>query len=388
MSPPPGPAGSERDCRLGALACALAAGGHVVDVFTRRNDLWSAPVVALAPNANVVQLAAGPPYFVPPQQLPGLMADFAARFVGACGVDDYDVVHAADHLAALAALRLRERCNVPFVLGLSDAVSPFGDDRIALAADRVIAFDPDGHDRLTARYRGTAARIESIPAAVDTAAFAPASRAARARFGLRADEFVVVQRARLARPAGIDTGIRAIGALRRTHGVAARLLVAATAEACDPRADEELARLRGVAARAGVLGQVAFVGAGPPAALRETYAAADAALAVPTDSPAAGSPLEPMACGVPVVGADVGAIRWAIQDEVTGFLVPTEDPTAIAERLARLHRNPELGRAYGRAGVRRVRAGFTWRHAAAALARIYAAVLAPHRARLATAASR
>jgi glycosyltransferase involved in cell wall biosynthesis len=57
-----------------------------------------------------------------------------------------------------------------------------------------------------------------------------------------------------------------------------------------------------------------------------------------------GSPLEAMACGIPVVGADVGALRWAIQSEVTGFLVPAGDSTAVAERLARFRRNPELGR--------------------------------------------
>jgi hypothetical protein len=95
-----------------------------------------------------------------------------------------------------------------------------------------------------------------------------------------------------------------------------------------------------------------------------------------------------MACGVPVVGADVGPLRSAIQSEVTGFLVPAGDSAAVAGCLARFRRNPELGRAYGRAGIRRVRAGFTWRHAAEALARVYAAVLTPLHARLATAASR
>jgi glycosyltransferase involved in cell wall biosynthesis len=102
---------------------------------------------------------------------------------------------------------------------------------------------------------------------------------------------------------------------------------------------------------------------------------------LPSDERGSGAPLEAMACGIPVVGADVGGLRWAIQSEVTGFLVPAGDPAAVAERLARFRRNPELGRAYGRAG-------FTWRHAADALARVYAAVLAPHHARLGTAASR
>jgi hypothetical protein len=44
--------------------------------------------------------------------------------------------------------------------------------------------------------------------------------------------------------------------------------------------------------------------------------------------------------------------------------------------------------AFGRAEILRTRGRFTWHHAAAELARIYAAVLAPHRARLATVVSR
>jgi glycosyltransferase involved in cell wall biosynthesis len=376
--------------RLAALASELAAAGHTVDVFTRRNDLWSAPVIALAPNANVVQLPAGPPHFLPATQLSPLMEDFAARLVGACGSGDgYDVLHASLHLSGLAALRLRERRGVPFVISLDDHEASAAEQRVAAAAARVIAFDPGERERLIARYGDRSAPIEVIPAGVDTAAFAPASSAAaRVQLDLRPEEFVVVQRARLERNAGIDAGIRAIAALRREHDVAARLLVAVDTHGFDPYTSAEIGRLRAIAAAAGVAGQLTFGRGGSPAALRHAYAAADAALVLQAEARVSASPLEAMACGIPVVGADVSGLRWAVQSEVTGFLVPPGDSAAVAERLARIRRNPELGRAYGRAGIRRVRAGFTWRHAAAALARIYATVLAPLHSRLATAASR
>jgi glycosyltransferase involved in cell wall biosynthesis len=95
-----------------------------------------------------------------------------------------------------------------------------------------------------------------------------------------------------------------------------------------------------------------------------------------------------MACGIPVVGTAVGGIADAVVHAMTGYLVPPNDPAALAERLARFHRNPELARAFGRAGILRARGRFTWRHAAAQLARIYAGVLEPHRSRLATVVSR
>jgi hypothetical protein len=172
----------DRSRRLAALASALAAAGHAVDVFTRRNDLWSAPIVALAPNANVVQLPAGPPHFLPPAQLLPLMEDFAARLVGACGGGEgYDVVHASCHLSGLAALRLRE-LRRPF-RSASTPRSVACEGRLAATADRVVAFD---RASAIACSPGTAVSADrAIPAGVDPAAFALASaKTTRGRLGL------------------------------------------------------------------------------------------------------------------------------------------------------------------------------------------------------------
>ncbi|HEY6305886.1 MAG TPA: glycosyltransferase [Candidatus Angelobacter sp.] len=50
--------------------------------------------------------------------------------------------------------------------------------------------------------------------------------------------------------------------------------------------------------------------------------------------------LEAMACGVPPVVSRVGGNPEAIVDEVSGFLVPPEDPDTAARRLLRLLRDP------------------------------------------------
>jgi glycogen synthase len=79
-----------------------------------------------------------------------------------------------------------------------------------------------------------------------------------------------------------------------------------------------------------------------------------------------------MACGTPVIGADVGGIRYSVADGVTGFLVPPHDPAALAARLDQLKRNPELRRRMGEAGLTRARAAFTWRGVADSLVQVYA----------------
>jgi glycosyltransferase involved in cell wall biosynthesis len=84
-----------------------------------------------------------------------------------------------------------------------------------------------------------------------------------------------------------------------------------------------------------------------------------------------------MACGTPVIGSAVGGIQYSVLDGVTGYLVPPRDPVALAERLTHVYNNPALARAMGRAGMRRVRAQFTWDRVASDLADVYEAVRKP-----------
>lgn len=70
--------------------------------------------------------------------------------------------------------------------------------------------------------------------------------------------------------------------------------------------------------------------------------------------------IEAMAFGAVVVSTDYRAIPDMVQDGVTGRLVPSRDPEAIAEALHELIRDPERYRAMSRAAVRRVEEDFTW----------------------------
>jgi glycosyltransferase involved in cell wall biosynthesis len=52
--------------------------------------------------------------------------------------------------------------------------------------------------------------------------------------------------------------------------------------------------------------------------------------------------LEAMACGTPVLVTSVGAILDVIKDGETGFLLRSNDPKRIAERIIELLNKPEL----------------------------------------------
>lgn len=68
--------------------------------------------------------------------------------------------------------------------------------------------------------------------------------------------------------------------------------------------------------------------------------------------------LEAMALGKPVVATNVGGLPEVIEHGVTGFLVPTRDPSALAEAIGRLMDDPALRRRMGIAGLERARREF------------------------------
>jgi glycosyltransferase involved in cell wall biosynthesis len=60
---------------------------------------------------------------------------------------------------------------------------------------------------------------------------------------------------------------------------------------------------------------------------------------------------EAMASGLPVVATNVGAIPEIVEDGVSGVLVPPNSPSALADSLQRLVRQPEERRSMGERGL-------------------------------------
>ena len=81
--------------------------------------------------------------------------------------------------------------------------------------------------------------------------------------------------------------------------------------------------------------------------------------------------LESMAMARPVVSMDNGGPAETVVDGETGFLVPPEDPDALAQRVIALLRDAALRARMGEAGRARVLAHFT----AAGYARAFAQLL-------------
>ena len=377
---------------VGQLATHLARLGHEVDVFTRRDEANLPDAVDWkTPGVRIIHVPAGPAEPISKEQLLEHMPAFTDWMLARLGrrALSYDLVHANFFMSGLVAADLKAKLGLPFVVtfhalgrvrrehqGPDDG---FPDERFAIEerivreADRIIAECPQDADDLIRLYDAEPDRLTLVPCGFDPDEFSPLpTREARAKLGLDPGERIILQLGRLVRRKGIDTVIAAAGRLKRDHNLPTRLLVVGGSDRePDPSHSPELARLVEIARAEDVAELVTFVGRRDRKELRDYYAAADVFITTPWYEPFGITPLEAMASGTPVVGANVGGIKFTVRDAETGYLVPPRDPDALAERLAHFYRHPKLITSLGEQAVRRVNDLFTWSRVSTGMAQVY-----------------
>lgn len=358
------------------LSSALAAAGHDVTVWTRRDDPSLDDEVPLRPGLVVRHVTAGPAAPLPKDELVPHLPEFTRVLDADWTVQRPDVVHAHFWMSGIAALAAADG-RVPAVQtfhalgsvkrrhqGAADT-SPEGrvgaERVIARRVDRVLATCTDEVFELV-RLGAPRWRITVVPCGVDTEAFTPdgpvADRSRRPR---------LVVLGRLVRRKGVD---EVIEALRRVPG--AELVVAGGSTRVD---DPDAQRLRDLAAASGVADRVRLIGPVSRSRVPALLRSADAVVCVPWYEPFGIVPLEAMACGRPVVASAVGGFQDTVVDQVTGLLVPPRRPDLLAAALRGLLGSPTRGTAFGIAGRDRVLARYGWDRVAAATASVYADVV-------------
>lgn len=130
-----------------------------------------------------------------------------------------------------------------------------------------------------------------------------------------------------------------------------------------------------------------FIFAGGQAQIADWYPAMDVKLitSVPRSEGTTTTAMEAMACGIPVVATDVGAVREVVEDGLTGFVVPPLDVEAIATATIRLLEDPQLRARMGETARQRAVERYDVETCADVHVRAFEAALA--RRRMASAAS-
>jgi D-inositol-3-phosphate glycosyltransferase len=355
------------------LSRELGRRGFSVDVFTRSQDPDIPCVGRLGPNARVIHLKAGPeaPYdknlvYDHIDEFTGNLLEFAQSE----GIA-YHLVHSHYWLSGLVAMQLQQQWHVPTIhmfhtlaklknrVAQSDAERETAlrvdcERQVINSVDRLTAANPLEKAQMIWLYGADPAKIEVIPCGVDLELFHPRPQAeakARLDHDLPKDHKMVLFVGRIEPLKGIDVLMKAVALVLREHnelrdGICL-CIVGGEPDAEGSDLNREMARLHEMREQLGISDVVTFLGKREQQALPYHYSAAEVCV-VPSHYESFGMvALEAMACGTPVIASRVGGLTFTVQDGCTGFLVPNDDPQALAGRLALLLSDGQMRRDMG-----------------------------------------
>lgn len=373
--------------------------GVHVDVFTRSQDEHVPHVLHdLGYGNRVVHVPSGPEVPLPKQELVKYIPAFVEGVKHFSESKDihYDLIHSHYWMSGIAAKELKKEWQVPIVHMFHTLVlmknrvaqSPGeiegeyrleGERKVLEIADRVIAATPAELAQLQFLYRADTRRVVIIPPGVDTCRFYPIpADEAREFIGIPLCSRMILFVGRIEPLKGLDVLFQAIALLRKRkdmEGVSFCLTVIGGEPDVSPEMmSAEMARLQALRDESGLQDLVTFLGKRDQDTLPYYYSAAEIVV-VPSFYESFGMvALEAMACGTPVVASQVGGLAFLVQDGMTGYSVPVDDPQSLADRLVTLLKDERLRQQMGQHAVE-IAQKYAWQIIAQRLLAVYQEVL-------------
>jgi D-inositol-3-phosphate glycosyltransferase len=365
------------------LSRELGRRGFTVDVFTRSQDPDAQHIIDLGPNARVIHLKAGPEAPYDKNLVHNYIDEFTDNLLEFARREDvaYHLVHSHYWLSGLVAQQVRREWNTPVMhmfhtLGKlknrvakneADLEAPLrveSEREIINSVDRLVAANPLEKAQMIWLYGADPTKIEVIPCGVDLELFYPRPRSeAEAYLDMPDHHKMVLFVGRVEPLKGIDVLIEAMALMLEKHTDLRKdiclCVIGGEPELDAAHMDREMARLQDMRETLGIADVVAFLGKREQVALPFHYSVAEVCV-VPSHYESFGMvALEAMACGTPVVASRVGGLTFTVQDGSTGFLVPNDDPKALAEKLSLLLTDGALRQEMGqRAAIHSKRYGW------------------------------
>ena len=377
------------------LSNELARKGYEIDVYTRKDKRDIDEIVHWHPRVKVIHIKAGPEEFVEKEKLLPYMNEFTQNML--CYIKKnkihYGLIHAHFFMSALVASNIKKELKIPYVvtfhaLGLvrlahqkqmdKFPVERFDIERMVVKdADMIVAECPQDKEDLITFYNADASKILIAPCGFNPKEFHVIDKKlARKKLQFNPDENILLQLGRMVPRKGVDNVIRSLSKLNGSLKNTRLVIVGGEGDAPDEALTPEIGRLKKIAEEEGVADHVTFTGRRGRAVLKYFYAAADVFITTPWYEPFGITPLESMACGTPVIGANVGGIKYSVADGKTGFLVPPKDPAALAEKIEMLISDQQLLSTMKANAVKHVHKFFTWTNVANIVSCIYEKVYA------------
>jgi len=348
------------------LALHLGREGIKLDVFTRSQDEHVPHVLHdLGFGNRVAHILAGPEHPLPKQELACFISEFGDQILDFTSKKNlkYDLIHSHYWMSGLAAEKLADTWDVPIIqmfhtLGklkqqvaqnAEEAEGDYrinGETRVIERADKIIASTSIEKEQLEGLYGADPAKIEILSPGVDLSRFYPIPPdEAKDYIGVPIDKKMVLFVGRIEPLKGIKTLLRAIGILREDEKIGKDIcLVIIGGELEDKNGDEseEMKLLDCMREENDLQDTVTFLGKRSQDSLPYYYSAAEMVV-MPSHYESFGMvALESMACGTPVIASHVGGLIHLVEDGVTGYHVPVEDPLALSQRISGLLQDKAL----------------------------------------------
>lgn len=377
----------------------LGAMGIHVDVFTRsQNEHVPHVLHDLGYGNRIVHVRAGPEYPIPKKELVTYLPQFIEgirEFAESKGIS-YDLIHSHYWISGLAAIDLHQKWGVPIVhmfhtLGVMKnrvAQSPDeiegeyrieGEKEVLKKADRIIVATNAEYAQLMWLYQADVNKIVVIPPGVDIGRFYPIpSDEAKEYIGVPPCGRMILFVGRIEPLKGLDVLIEAIGIIHNKNVMNENsfclAIIGGEPDQSPENENIEMARIMALSEQYGLKEFVTFLGKRSQDSLPYYYSAAEIVV-VPSQYESFGMvALEAMACGKPVVASQIGGLAYLVQDGITGFTVPVDDPVELANRLTSLLEDPGLRDRLGKQAVR-VAQDYAWDKIASKLIPVYDGLL-------------
>jgi len=343
------------------LTKALGRLGIHVDVFTRSQDEHIPHVLHdLGYGNRVVHIPAGPEHPTGPEELVDYIPEFVEgikSFASEKGIN-YDLIHSHYWMSGLAGQSLKDVWDIPLVhmfhtLGeMKNRVAKSSSEKVGAyrldiernilsASDKIVAATLAERAQLEWLYKADVKKIAVIPPGVDVSHFYPIPvDEARAFIGIEPEDQMVLFVGRIEPLKGVDILIQAMSCLNLREITANKpislIIIGGDPDVNPADMTVEMARLQKMCNDLCMGKMVVFLGKRGQDTLPYYYSSADVVV-MPSHYESFGMvALEAMACGTPVIASQVGGLAFLVQNGVTGYHVPDDDPSELCGRLKEL----------------------------------------------------
>lgn len=327
------------------LARELGKLGHTVDIYTRIHDPADSLIEHMGTGAHLIHLKAGKPATIRKIDVYHCLPEFIRNLERFWQVNKrtYDVVFSHYWISAMAGKYIQENCKIPYIsmyhtlgaiknaIGIGDGEPPLrisSETETIQDCQRVIVATEKEKRDVELYYGAPPEKISVVPCGVNMDLFRPYNRAAsREKLGIL-DEKILLFVGRIDPLKGIDQLLRAVPLLASRGAL--RLIIIGG----DAGSQAQVEKLQKLAVELGIAERVTFQGLVKQDILPYYYSAADVCV-VPSYYESFGLvPLESLACGTPVVAANVGDLKNIIRQGETGYIVPENSPQQLANGIS------------------------------------------------------